>query len=632
MSNKHKERVARFKVFADTLRSNDPIVYQGQFLSASDSQTYKFAIELQACLLSDLTGDRGSSDDTRILRWINSCRICDVHSLACFLKSCLTILHKYVEGDRYDYECFKHILQETGVDFSFFLEPISTYLVAFLKAPNPSDFSIINQHFTFISRLSFTDVDHSVNSMEEYLETEARFDDFKHDYAFYSQLNLVVKRWLANFTWDTFVPQHGTGATAGLKAPTICEKYHDIGSDTMLDYFLARVGTTIHEVTPLVPKNLDRTCDVIFVPKSMLTFRTISKEPTTLQYFQQGIWKQLDSFMCEHSYLSQRIHIHDQTFNQNKARKGSETGDYATIDLSSASDSVSWELVKSVFAGTPLLVGLFSTRSRFARLPDGRRIALNKFAPMGSALCFPIECLVFAAICECSGVSCDIQDNLHDYLVYGDDLIVPTKNVAKLISNLHRCGFVVNTRKSFFSPHNPFRESCGGEYYCGVDVTPLRLGRRFSAGPVDRYHPSRYQAYIDLANSSLSRQFLMVRTRIICELMSNPQCYLPVFSLDDTHLRSTHATNFHLRKIYFDWWQCDLSNHGAIDALTDQNDTRFDDSETIRLFEWFRLSRNRIRLELPEDLIRVAVGRTSVRLVSKLSCLDNVPQTTQCVE
>jgi hypothetical protein len=57
--------------------------------------------------------------------------------------------------------------------------------------------------------------------------------------------------------------------------------------------------------------------------------------------------------------------------------------------------------------------------------------------------------------------------------VYGDDIIVRSDFADTAIQVLESVGLRVNTNKSFV--HSLFRESCGGEYYNGWDVTPVRL-------------------------------------------------------------------------------------------------------------------------------------------------------------
>jgi len=75
--------------------------------------------------------------------------------------------------------------------------------------------------------------------------------------------------------------------------------------------------------------------------------------------------------------------------------------------------------------------------------------------------------MLFAAACRAVGAKTG------DFLVYGDDIIVPTSVVDELVKLLGFLGFEVNTEKSFSDPDLRFRESCGLDAYNGVDVTPV---------------------------------------------------------------------------------------------------------------------------------------------------------------
>jgi len=67
--------------------------------------------------------------------------------------------------------------------------------------------------------------------------------------------------------------------------------------------------------------------------------------------------------------------------------------------------------------------------------------------------------------------------------VYGDDIIVPVDTLVHVIRYLEAFGLKVNTDKTFGT--GKFRESCGGDYYDGVDVTPVRVRRILPASRGD---------------------------------------------------------------------------------------------------------------------------------------------------
>lgn len=143
---------------------------------------------------------------------------------------------------------------------------------------------------------------------------------------------------------------------------------------------------------------------------------------------------------------------------------------YATIDLKDASDRVSVELVSMLFADTVLHDRLLALRSDRVELPNGRYHSPSCYATMGNALCFPIESIVFYALCTASLRRAGFRhDRPH---VYGDDIIVPVEAVETVVGDLQSVGLVVNTTKTCYK--TPFRESCGAEWFASRDVTITR--------------------------------------------------------------------------------------------------------------------------------------------------------------
>jgi hypothetical protein len=86
---------------------------------------------------------------------------------------------------------------------------------------------------------------------------------------------------------------------------------------------------------------------------------------------------------------------------------------------------------------------------------------------MGNGATFAIETLVFASACLAVGAKPG------KFVVYGDDIIIPTCLVAKLNKLLAYLGFRLNQAKSY--TEGPFRESCGTDWFNGIDVTPFYI-------------------------------------------------------------------------------------------------------------------------------------------------------------
>jgi hypothetical protein len=284
------------------------------------------------------------------------------------------------------------------------------------------------------------------------------------------------------------VPRHGPGATADrLKANS---KYTQRTWTTRLEKlfpasdFLIPTYAFWREVqrVDMLEPGAEIPVRVITVPKTLKTPRIIAIEPTCMQYVQQGILEMLVEGISRDPRLYSFLGFDDQTSNQDLARQGSLTGDLATLDLSEASDRVSNQHVRALLSDHPWLSNAVdASRSRKADVPGHGVIRLSKFASMGSALCFPMEAMVFLTV-VLMGIEDALKLRLTDEMitrlvgsvrVYGDDIIVPSCTVSFVVRSLETFGFKVGRDKSFWN--GKFRESCGKEYYDGHDVSIVRV-------------------------------------------------------------------------------------------------------------------------------------------------------------
>jgi len=285
----------------------------------------------------------------------------------------------------------------------------------------------------------------------------------------------------------TLVPHHGPGATADRKVGNqkfVQTEWPDrLESTFPFGEYVLPHWKYYKEFRPrfTLPKD-EMPVKVTLVPKTLKTPRVIAIEPTAMQYAQQAIMQRLVPSLEIKTMSRDFIGFTDQALNQSMARRGSIDESLATLDLKEASDRVLNSLVLRMTKPFPAFSeAVQACRTEWAILPDGRSATLSKFASMGSALCFPIEAMVFTTI-----VFLGLQDaasrkfSAKDILsfrgsvrVYGDDIIIPADSVTYVIRALEAFGLKVNTKKSFWSGN--FRESCGGDYFEGMDVTPIRL-------------------------------------------------------------------------------------------------------------------------------------------------------------
>lgn len=221
----------------------------------------------------------------------------------------------------------------------------------------------------------------------------------------------------------------------------------------------------------------------ISVAKNAKTNRGIAIGPSVNIFYQLGLGAAMRRKLRNIGVVLEEA----QPLHKQVACEASIRGDVATIDLTSASDTVSRKLVEYLFPGD-WYEAMKSLRSPLTKV-RGKHVYLEKFSSMGNGFTFELETLIFLAIaleaCHLSG--CPGVPGVTVF-VYGDDIIVPRVASRCLLAMLRFCGFKPNREKSFTD--GPFRESCGGDYYLGVDVRPLYIEE----------YPSEPQQWISLAN------------------------------------------------------------------------------------------------------------------------------------
>jgi hypothetical protein len=222
-----------------------------------------------------------------------------------------------------------------------------------------------------------------------------------------------------------------------------------------------------------------RTAQLQFVPKSAKTYRAIDVQPTLNTLLQGGVGRWM-----ERRLLRAGIDISQQEPNQKLARQGSLDDSLSTIDLSSASDTIALELIR--FLMPDEWFDLLRATCCSSTLYGGSEYHLEKFSSMGSGITFPLETLVFWAIATsaCEGMAEQVR-------AYGDDLIVPRERFDEVVTALTTCGFSVNRDKSFKS--GPFRESCGADYYLGINVRPFYQRTRWTGETLFTAHNFFYR-------------------------------------------------------------------------------------------------------------------------------------------
>lgn len=299
---------------------------------------------------------------------------------------------------------------------------------------------------------------------------------------------------------DSLKPAFGPGANTNVKTAVASPRAKLSAELQCSNELLPTVGDFLSEVPPWVALHSVLEDDtkfivnvqvtpgkLIFVPKNAKTFRSIVVEPIVNGFFQKGVGSYLKSRLLRFG-----VDLRDQSRNQALAKRGSVDGSLATVDLSMASDCMSYELIwellpyewaehLSRLATRDILLPpsqqtriteLLGKDSIIRRDAAGHAVLkMEKFSSMGNGFTFELESIVFYSL---AASCCDfLQLPIEDVSVFGDDIIIPSPAYSLLTRVLEYCGFSVNLDKSFSS--GPFRESCGADFLSGINIRPLYL-------------------------------------------------------------------------------------------------------------------------------------------------------------
>lgn len=205
--------------------------------------------------------------------------------------------------------------------------------------------------------------------------------------------------------------------------------------------------------------NVVRGSRLTTVPKNAKTDRVICIEPDLNIFVQLGLGALLRKKLRVFG-----LDLSTQSNNQRLASEAWRRG-LATVDLSSASDTISIEVVKLLLP--PTWVELLA----YPRCPrtncDDTWIELEKWSSMGNGYTFELETLIFYSL----ALACTGAEGWDDVLAYGDDIIIPLESYPLLMRALSFLGFKVNEEKTF--GEGLFHESCGTDWFRGHNVRPF---------------------------------------------------------------------------------------------------------------------------------------------------------------
>lgn len=351
----------------------------------------------------------------------------------------------------------------------------------------------LRQVLVFCYKVEFEPTNEQQEAAEmQFLETEETVGIWnswfktKHYDPMFHTARSIFNKVIYRVDWQNIVPSHGPGAVYPPCLPqeksNFCTLYSNIekfyASDiyfgmpglqdpsTLKDYLSKHSSYAVSE---------DIIAALYSVPKDSRGPRLICVHPKESIWIQQGQRRQFENAISSDPVVSKSIALNDQTVNGRKALDASVDRSYTTIDLKEASDRIGSALIEYLLGASYDVVSC----ARATHVKVGKRVhKLEKWAPMGNCLTFPMQSLVFYSLVR-AGIRVSYGIDCTDIYVFGDDIIVPSKYYAGALRGLLPAGLVPNVSKTF--RHGFFRESCGVDAFHGVDITPHRLKKHDSS-------------------------------------------------------------------------------------------------------------------------------------------------------
>jgi hypothetical protein len=280
-----------------------------------------------------------------------------------------------------------------------------------------------------------------------------------------------------------------------------------------------------------------RTAGLTMVPKDLGKGREIVPQENDYMYLQKAYQVNTYEWVEKHPLTRGFVNFTNQAINGKLALQASADRSYATLDMSRASNTVTRGEIGVLFDEkyATMLLALRNDQLRISVDGVDEYWSMNMHAAMGSALCFPVEAIVFWGIAK-AALELAEAPNRNVY-VYGDDLLVPNDYFDVVTSALSEMGHIVNRRKSFHK--GGFRESCGVDAYEGYSVTPpFRISTRMPSLFLSRSERAgSTAAWVEYANLAEEKQYLFlaesIRT-ILCEQENKARAFPHTGELRET--------------------------------------------------------------------------------------------------
>jgi hypothetical protein len=313
-----------------------------------------------------------------------------------------------------------------------------------------------------------------------------------------SQARRYCKKVLGRFDKEKHkaLCRFGSRATVGVPLRLACEaeryRVPISGSSDHISWFVDEILSADPSVSDYIysqvgdreiPFQLVDTLTLTLVPKTFKSLRSIMPNTTLGSFYSAGLGDMISDRLKRAGYDITTLQVEHGVL----ACGSSISGKLVTMDQSLASDNITAWLVEQLLP-YDWFEALSLGRVGKVRLPDGRVTLLESFCTMGIGFTFPLQTLIFLSLLK--GISSQYAPRCK-ISAYGDDLIYD-KRIHPFVDTIFtRLGLIINRDKTFVD--GPFRESCGSDFYAGVDVRPFQPQNERSSCTRREYEATCYK-------------------------------------------------------------------------------------------------------------------------------------------
>lgn len=370
--------------------------------------------------------------------------------------------------------------------------------------------------------------DIAIKQFRDNQERLASLELIRDDYPMYiwavlSRARRYCKKVLGKFESDEHASlcRFGSRATVGipLRTASEAERYRVpiSGSGDHIDWFRSEIMDRDPSVSRYIldqakgvnPFVTVDSLTLTLVPKTFKSLRSIMPNTTLGSFYSDGLGSMIECRLKRHGYDIRTLQVtHGEV-----ARSASISNKLVTMDQSLASDNITSWLVEQILPYDWFEALRLGRISKIA-MPDGKIDELLSFCTMGIGFTFPLQTLIFLSLLH--GIASHLGRRRVFISAYGDDLIYDRVLHPFVDTIFTRLGLLINRDKTFVD--GPFRESCGSDFYAGVDVRPFQPRNERSSCTRKEYEATLYKYFNGLVRRWLPVEIPVTLSLLIDEL------------------------------------------------------------------------------------------------------------------